>query len=96
MYLRVENIFSSIHFKCSCVYLALFLDSDKECCVDLDEDDHVPDCFDQYDVRATKAQLLVFWEVDFKQISCVLQLLHFCLHCCDCSVGLETFGGTVH
>lgn len=56
----------------------------------LHKDDHVPDCFDQNDVRATLAQLLVFWETDFKQISCVLQLLHFCLHHRYCSIRLET------
>lgn len=38
----------------------------------LHKDDHVPDCFDQNDVRATLAQLLVVWETDLKQISCVL------------------------
>lgn len=32
----------------------------------LDKDNHVPDCFDQYDVRATLAQLLVVWEADLK------------------------------
>lgn len=59
----------------------------------LHKDDHVPDCFDQYDVRATLAQLLVVWETDLKQISCVLQLLHVCLHHCYSSIrlGTETF-----
>lgn len=46
----------------------------------LHEDDHVPDIFYKYDVRATLPQLLVLREADLKQISCVLQLLHLHLH----------------
>lgn len=55
----------------------------------LDEDDHVPDCLDQYDVRATLAQLLVVWETDLEQSSCVLQLLHVGFYRCNRSIGLR-------
>lgn len=53
------------------------------------KDDHIPYCFDKYDVRATLPQLLVFWEADLKQISCVLQLLHFHLHRSYASITLQ-------
>lgn len=46
----------------------------------LNKDDHIPNCFDQSDVRTTLAQLLVLWETDLKEISGVLQLLHVGLH----------------
>lgn len=46
----------------------------------LHKDDHVPNGFDQYDVRTTLAQLLVLGETDLKEISSVLQRLHVCLH----------------
>lgn len=53
------------------------------------KDDHIPYCFDKYDVRATLPQLLVLWEADLKQISCVLQLLHFHLHRSYASITLQ-------
>lgn len=46
----------------------------------LDKDDHVPHGFDQDDVRATLAQLLVLGETDLEEVGSVLQLLHVCLH----------------
>lgn len=55
----------------------------------LDKDDHVPDCLDQYDVRATLAQLLVVWETDLEQSSCVLQLLHVGFYRCNRSIRLR-------
>lgn len=62
----------------------------------LDKDDHVPDSFDQYHVSATLAQLLVFWEADFKQVGCVPQRLHVCLHPCYGSIALEVFSNFLH
>lgn len=56
----------------------------------LDEDDHVPDGFDQDDVRATLAELLVVRETDLEQISCVLELTHLCLQHCYNTVRLHT------
>lgn len=79
-----------------CNVRSLFMKSERsknEFCASniyLHKDDHVPDCFDQYDVRATLVQLLVVWETDLKQDSCVLQPLHFCLHHCDGSIRLST------
>lgn len=55
----------------------------------LHKDDHVPNGFDQYDVRTTLAQLLVLGETDLKEISSVLQLLHVCLHHRHSLIGLK-------